>query len=87
MSMNTSKINKQLYTYLRSLSYKRVNGVVTADDAHRFLSRKGIRKNPNVRLSYINKTFSSHTFIPMGTAASSREQAKYRKITQWYAIA
>lgn len=85
--MNDNRLERQLHSYLRGLSFRRVNGVVTADDAHRFLGRKGVRNAPEVRLSYINRVFRSRTFINMGERASQREQAKYRKITQWYAIA
>ena len=85
--MNSNKLERQLHSHLRSLSFKRASGVVTADDAHQFLGRRGVRNSPNIRLSYINKTLRSPTFINVGMKPSSREQAKYRRITQWYAIA
>ena len=85
--MDSNKLERQLHSHLRSLSFRRANGVVTADDAQKFLGRRGVRNSPEVRLSYINRTFRSRTFINVGTKPSSREQAKYRRITQWYAIA
>jgi hypothetical protein len=84
--MENTKLERQLHTYLRTLSYNRGNGVVTADDAQRFLGRKKVSRSMRVRLAYINRTFSSSTFVNVGQKPSVREEAKGRKITQWFAV-
>lgn len=69
-----------LRSRLRTLSRRRVDGVVTADDATDYLNQRGVRQVRN-RLSYVNRAFSE--FSPVGTVSSERPSARYRKITMW----
>lgn len=80
------KLERQLYSYLRRLSYRRMNATITADDAHRFLGRRGVRRDAGVRLSYINRIFNPHNseLIKVGTRHSKREPAKCRRISAWF---
>lgn len=74
---------RRMVSYLRSLASRRSSGVVTADDAHAFLNREGIRGNVSTRLSYINTAFGSGMFEQTGMTYSSRPQAKGRAISMW----
>lgn len=80
------KLERQLFSYLRRLSYRRANGTITADDAHRFLGRRGVRRDAGVRLSYINRIFNPYNgdLIKVGTRLSNREPAKRRLISSWF---
>lgn len=74
----------QLRNYLRGLSRRRSDGVVTADDAHNFLGRNGIDEmKVRTRLSYINTVLREPNFEPVGYRQSSREVARGRTITEW----
>ena len=85
MSTVNTKLVTGLRTYLRSLSMKRNNTVVTADDAHNYLNRKGVStRNINGRLSLINSALSTG-FEPVGSTPSTRAAAKGRAITEWAA--
>jgi hypothetical protein len=76
-----------LRSYLRGLSTRRTNGVVTADDAQNFLTRKGIRpQQVRTRQSMINAAFLSGDFTSVGSTASSRPEAKGRSITEWMTV-
>jgi hypothetical protein len=75
---------RQMLSYLRSLANRRSSGVVTADDAHAFLTRMGIRERQvRTRLSYINSAFGSGLFEQRGTTYSTRPAAKGRAISKW----
>ncbi len=86
MSMSTKQRERTvtgLRSYLRSLTNRRSSGTVTADDAHTYLTRQGIRPQMvRTRLSFINSAFSNG-FEAVGEVASGREAAKGRYITEW----
>lgn len=78
------KLINQMTSYLRSLANRRSSGVVSADDAHNYLTRAGIREQMvRTRLSFINSVFSNGEFEAVGSAPSSRPQARGRAITTW----
>lgn len=78
------KLINGMTSYLRGLANRRSSGVVTADDAHTYLSRAGIDElRVRTRLSFINAAFGSGMFEQAGTAPSARPQAKGRAITTW----
>ena len=75
---------RRMVSYLRSLASRRSSGVVTADDAHVFLTRMGVRERQvRTRLSYINTAFGSGLFEQAGTTYSTRPAAKGRAISMW----
>jgi hypothetical protein len=75
---------RRMVSYLRSLANRRSSGVVSADDAHVFLSRMGVRERQvRTRLSYINSAFASGLFEQAGTTYSTRPAAKGRSISTW----
>jgi NADH/NAD ratio-sensing transcriptional regulator Rex len=75
---------RRMVSYLRSLASRRSSGVVTADDAHVFLTRMGVRERQvRTRLSYINSAFASGLFEQAGTTYSTRPAAKGRAISTW----
>jgi hypothetical protein len=76
---------RRMTSYLRSLANRRSSGIVTADDAHNYLTREGVhQKQVRTRLSFINSTLGgSGMFEQAGTIASARPQAKGRSITAW----
>lgn len=82
---NREKVVTKLASYLRNVSRKRSNSVVTADDAQKFLSKNRFRGNVNDRLSVIRSALRTPTFTPVGYTTSSRPAAKSRYITQWMA--
>ena len=88
MSMSNKQREKTvsgLRSYLRSTANRRSSGTVTADDAHTYLTRKGVRElMVRTRLSFINSAFSNG-FEAVGEVASSRPAAKGRYITEWIA--
>lgn len=76
----------RMYSYLSSLSRKRSNGVVTADDAHRYLDRAGVpSRQIRTRLRYINSVLRTPNFSSVGSTRSSRPVARGRTITEWSA--
>ena len=78
------KLINGMTSYLRGLANRRQTGVVTADDAHTYLSRAGINElMVRTRLSFINAVFSNGDFAPVGTTPSARPQAKGRAISMW----
>jgi hypothetical protein len=81
--MSNQELVSSLNSYLRNLSSRRSDNVVTADDAHRFFSKKGYRGNRNARLSATRTVLNESNFVPVGQTPSSRPVAKGRKITQW----
>jgi hypothetical protein len=86
LSTHNEKIQNKLRSYLRSLSKRRNSRVVTADDAHTFLSRNGVNERQvRTRLSYINSVLRKPDFKPVGYTYSEREAARSRIITEWRA--
>jgi hypothetical protein len=78
------KLVRGMTSYLRSLANRRSSGVVTADDAHTYMTRAGIREQMvRTRLSFINTVFANGDFAQVGTAPSSRPKAKGRSISMW----
>lgn len=78
------KLINGMTSYLRSLANRRSSGVVTADDAHNYLTRAGIREQMvRTRLSFINSVFGTGMFEQVGRAPSSRPQARGRSISTW----
>ena len=78
------KFINRMTSYLRSLANRRSSGVVTADDAHTYMSREGIREQMvRTRLSFINSVFGTGMFEQVGRAPSSRPRAKGRSISTW----
>lgn len=78
------KLINGMTSYLRSLANRRSSGVVTADDAHTYLSRAGIREQMvRTRLSFINSVFGTGMFEQVGSAPSNRPQARGRSISTW----
>ena len=83
---NRENTMRRMVSYLRSLANRRSSGVVTADDAHVFLNRMGVRQRQvRTRLSYINAAFGSGMFEQAGTTYSTRPAAKGRSISTWVA--
>ena len=75
---------RRIMTYLRSLANRRNDGMVSADDVHNYLTRDGVREQQvRTRLSFINAVFSTGMFEQVGTAPSTRPQAKGRSISMW----
>jgi hypothetical protein len=73
-----------LTSYLRSLANRRNDGIVTADDVHAYLNRRGISaRATRTRLSFVNSVLRSPVFESAGSVYSSRPQAKGRSITAW----
>jgi hypothetical protein len=57
---------------------------VTADDAHRYMDREGIRpQQVRTRLSFINSVLREPNFEPVDVVASQRPAARGRSITEW----
>jgi threonyl-tRNA synthetase len=86
MSISTTNetTRNKLATYLRRLAKTRRAGTVTADDAHAFLTRMGVRQQQvRTRLSYINSVLRTPEFEPVGETASARPAARGRYITEW----
>jgi hypothetical protein len=79
----TRTVNK-LRTYLRGLARKRSAGIVTADDAHNFLDREGIRpQQVRTRLAFINAALRQPNFEVIGMSPSMRPSARGRMISEW----
>jgi predicted Zn-dependent protease len=75
---------RRMISYLRSLANRRSSGVVTADDAHTFLTREGVNVGQiRTRLSFINSVFSGEMFEYAGTTRSSRPAARGRSISTY----
>jgi hypothetical protein len=83
--MANQTLVSQLSSYLRSLSSRRSDSVVTADDAHRFFSNREYRGSRRSKLSATRTVLNESNFVPVGRTASVRPVAKSRKITQWVA--
>lgn len=82
--MDTVNTENGLRSYLRTLARRRDSGVVTADDAHTYLTRQGLsERNIGIRLSMINRVLREPNFYPVGLTASRRPAARYRQIAEW----
>jgi len=74
----------KLRTYLRGIARKRSAGIVTADDAHNFLDREGVRpQQVRTRLAFINAALRSPEFEVIGMSPSQRPAARGRMISEW----
>jgi hypothetical protein len=74
----------KLRTYLRSVARKRASRIVTADDAHNFLDRQGIRpQQVRTRLAFINAVLRNPQFEAIGMSPSMRPAARGRMISEW----
>jgi hypothetical protein len=81
------RTTQKMRTWLRSIARKRASGTVTADDAHKYLDREGIRpQQVRTRLSFINAVLRNPDFVYAGEARSSRPAARGRVITEWMAL-
>jgi hypothetical protein len=78
-----SRMTARMRTYLTSLARRRNSGTVTADDAHTYLDRQGVKSQPTTRLRFINSVLRQPMFFQAGTVASSRPAARGRAITEW----
>ena len=78
-----SRMTARMRTYLTGLARRRNSGTVTADDAHTYLDRQGVKSQPTTRLRFINSVLRQPTFFQAGTVASSRPAARGRSITEW----
>lgn len=85
MANTAESLRSSLNTYLRSLSRKRSDNVVTADDAQNYLSKAGFRNNAMKRLSVINSVLREPLFENVGARPSSRPAAKSRQVSEWIA--
>ncbi len=83
--MANSNLVTKATTHLRSLSRKRVNRVVTADDVQNFLNKQGFFGSDNARLSIVRQVLQTPNFTPVGTTRSKRQEARSRTITAWTA--
>lgn len=81
-----AQMTNKIRTYLRSLSNRRSNGYVSADDVHTYLTRENVLPGQvRTRLSFINSVLREPDFEPVDTVPSSRPAAKGRMITAWTA--
>ena len=79
-----ARATSKMRTWLYDIARKRVDGTVTADDAHTYMDREGIRKQQiRTRLSFINSVLREPNFIPVGVTRSERPAAKGRAINEW----
>lgn len=81
----TSKLVRQVATYLRNLSRRRKHGIVTADDVNNFFTRRNVPASVNTRLSVTRQVLRRPEFIDIMTVKSTRPEAKGRRITGWLA--
>lgn len=70
--------------YLRGLARRRNSGIVTADDAARWLSRNGFEDTRD-RLRVVNSVLHANSpeFSVAGTTNSERPEMKGYRINQW----
>jgi hypothetical protein len=74
----------RMRTWLYDIARKRVSNTVTADDAHTYLDREGVRPlQVRTRLRFINSVLRDTNFAPVGMTPSQRPVAKGRAITEW----
>lgn len=78
------RLRNGMRSWLYSLVRRRTSGTVTADDAHTYLDRNGIRKGHiRTRLSFINSVLRESNFDYAGTIPSMRPAARRRQINEW----
>lgn len=77
-------------SYLRSLSRRRNTGVVTSDDAHRFMTKMGLSETATrARATILNEIFPNRNakgFQRVGTTPSARPEARRRRISTWMSV-
>lgn len=74
----------RMRSWLYNIARKRTSGTVTADDAHRYLDREGVRPQQiRTRLSFINSVLREPNFEYVGMTSSERPAAKGRSISEW----
>lgn len=74
----------RMRSWLYNIARKRTSGTVTADDAHRYLDREGVRpQQVRTRLSFINSVLREPNFEYVGMTSSERPAAKRRSISEW----
>lgn len=76
---------RRLRSYLRRLSLRRKNKIVTADDASRFLTtREGVNDSTE-RLRITNSVLNIYNdeFARVGSRPSSRPEMKGYNLTEW----
>lgn len=74
----------RMKSWLYSIARKRNSGTVTADDAHRYLDREGVRPQQiRTRLSFINSVLREPNFEYAGMTRSARPAARGRSISEW----
>jgi hypothetical protein len=74
----------RMRSWLYTLARRRANGTVTADDAHTYLDREGVRpQQVRTRLSFINSVLREGNFEYAGYTSSTRPAAKGRAICEW----
>lgn len=74
----------KMRSWLYNIARKRSTGTVTADDAHRYLDREGVRpQQVRTRLSFINAVLREPNFEAVGSVPSQRPAARGRAITEW----
>ena len=83
--MASEKIINKASSYLQTLSRRRANGVVTADDVQNYLSKNKFNGGQNERLSVVHSVLKMPTFYAIGFQKSNRPRAKGRAILKWVA--
>lgn len=79
----TVAVNR-MRSWLTNLARKRSSRTVTADDAHTYLDRQGIRpQQVRTRLRFINSVLRETNFEYSGRTRSSRPAARGRMISEW----
>lgn len=78
------RLRNGMRSWLYSLVRRRASHTVTADDAHTYLDREGIRKGHiRTRLSFINSVLREANFDYAGMTPSTRPAARRRLINEW----
>lgn len=83
--MATEKMVSKATTHIKSLSNRRSNGVVTADDVQNYLSKQKFHGDQNERLSIVRSVLQTPNFYPVGVQKSTRPTARGRTIRKWVA--
>lgn len=83
-STEFTRTANRMRSWLSGLARRRSTGTVTADDAHRYLDREGVRpQQVRTRLSFINSVLREPNFEYAGERPSERPAARGRTITEW----
>ena len=83
--MATEKIIDKASKYLQTLSRRRANGTVSADDVQNYLNKQKYAGSQNERLSIVRSVLQVPTFYPMDFKKSTRPKARGRTIRTWVA--